>query len=183
MNLRKDALCAAAELVLSVESYARKCPGLVATVGELAVEPGASNVIPGSVRLSLDVRHSHDAVREKACAKIHALARKIGLKRGIAIQKRTIQETKSVVCNRSLRRLLEKAVGKNQRKTILLPSGAGHDAAAMSAAAPVAMLFVRCKAGISHHPAESASTQDIQVAISVMNDFLQLCSATFASRA
>jgi len=183
MSLRKDALCAAAEFVLAVESYARSRSGLVATVGELNVESAASNVIPGSVTLSVDVRHANDAARAKACAKIHALARQIGLKRGVTVQKKPVQQTKAVACDPSLISLLNKSVHKHQPQTLLLPSGAGHDAAAMAAVAPVAMLFVRCKHGISHHPAESASTKDIQVAISVMNNFLQLCGEHFAGAA
>ena len=183
MSLRKDALCAAAEFVLGVESYARSRSGLVATVGELNVESAASNVIPGSVTLSVDVRHANDAARAKACAKIHALARQIGLKRGVTVQKKPVQQTKAVACDPSLISLLNKSVHKHQPQTLLLPSGAGHDAAAMAAVAPVAMLFVRCKHGISHHPAESASTKDIQVAISVMNNFLQLCGEHFVGAA
>lgn len=183
MSLRKDALCAGAEFVLAVEEYAKSCLGLVATVGQLTVLPGASNVIPGSVSLSLDVRHGKDAVRESACRKIHAHAEKIGAKRGVSVRKKPVQETQAVACDRRLVAMLEKAVSSRQGKSVLLPSGAGHDAAAMSAITPVATLFVRCKGGVSHHPDESASVKDIGVAISVMNDFIRLCGERFAGAA
>ena len=176
MNLRHDALCAAAEFVLAVESFAKGCPGLVATVGQTTVEPGASNVIPGSVTLSLDLRHGKDRVREEAFKKIHTRAVQIAKKRGVRVEKKIIQQTKAVECDSEFVKMLGQAMKKHQPKSALLPSGAGHDAAAMSAITPVGMLFVRCKGGISHHPDEFASVKDIGVAISVMNDFIQLCA-------
>ena len=174
-------LCAGADFVLAVESYAKGCSGLVATVGQLAVEPGASNVIPGSVILSLDVRHDQDRARDEACRKIHAKAQAIAKKRGVRVERKIIQATKAVECDPGFVKMLERAVKKHQRKSVLLPSGAGHDAAAMAAITPVGMLFVRCKGGISHHPDEFASEKDIRVAIAVMNDFIQLCAKRFGN--
>jgi allantoate deiminase len=74
MNLRHDALCAASEFVLAVEAFAQRHGDLVATVGEVAVSPGASNVIPGQAHLSLDVRHANDAVRQRACHELKTRA-------------------------------------------------------------------------------------------------------------
>jgi allantoate deiminase len=172
MNLRSDALCAAAEFILSVEAFAKKCAGLVATVGRIEALPGATNVIPGEVNLTLDVRHADDKVRDKACAKLLEIARRGAAKRGVRIKWEQVHSAPSVRCDGNLSAILERAVKQRQGKSIVLPSGAGHDAAAMSAIAPVAMLFVRCKGGISHHPAESASEKDVRVAIEVMNDFI-----------
>ena len=174
MDLRADALCAAAEFVLAVEAYARNCAGLVATVGRLSALPGSSNVIPGEVSLSLDIRHTDDAVRGTACAKLQDLATSIGKKRGIKITDSVVQEAGTVVCDRHLTETLEHAVSRHQSKSLSLAGGAGHDAAAMAAITPVAMLFVRCKGGISHHPEESASLEDVRVVIDVTNDFLKL---------
>ena len=176
MNLRCDALCAAAEFVLAVEALGKKCGGLVATVGEIAALPGASNVIPGETRLSLDVRHPDDAVRVRACEELKQRAEKIAAERKVSLKWETVHQTAAVVCNRQLTLLLENAVKRQQKEAPLLASGAGHDAAAMAAICPVAMLFVRCKGGVSHNPAESASEADVRAAIAVMNDFLQSLS-------
>ena len=83
-----------------------------------------------------------------------------------------VHETQAVVCDRRLTTVMENVVKRHQKGAPLLASGAGHDAAAMAAICPVAMLFVRCKGGISHHPAESASEADVRVAVGVMNDFV-----------
>jgi len=176
MNLRRDALCAAAEFVLAVEALAQNRGGLVATVGEIAALPGASNVIPGEARLSLDVRHPDDAVRSKAGEELRQRAQEIAAERGVTVKWETVHRTAAVVCDRRLTLLLENAVKRQQKEAPLLASGAGHDAAALAAICPVAMLFVRCKGGISHSPAESATEADVAVAIGVMNDFLKTLS-------
>jgi allantoate deiminase len=173
MELRRDALCAAAEFTLAVETLAKRTKGLVATVGMLNVLPGATNVIPGQATLTVDVRHPSDSVRRRAEARLRALATRIGRVRGVAVKLSRVHEASSVVCNRRLSSLLEQSVKRQQGKTMRLPSGAGHDAAAMAAIAPIAMLFVRCKGGISHHPAESVKRNDVEVAISVMRDFIE----------
>jgi allantoate deiminase len=173
MNLRSDALCAAAEFILSVEAFAKKCAGLVATVGRIEALPGATNVILGEVNLTLDVRHADDKVRDKACTKLFEFGRRGAAKRGVRIKWEQVHAAPSVGCDGNLSAILERAVKQRQGKSILLPSGAGHDAAAMAAIAPVAMLFVRCKGGISHHPAESASEKDVGMAIEVVSDFIE----------
>lgn len=176
MNLRRDALAAAAEFVLAVESVAQNRGGLVATVGEITALPGASNVIPSEARLSLDVRHPDDAVRTKATEELKQRAEEIAAERGLTVKWEMVHQTSAVVCDRHLTLPLETAAKRQQREVPLLTSGAGHDAAEMSAICPVAMLFVRCKGGISHNPAESASEADVRVAIDVMNDFLKQLS-------
>lgn len=172
MKLRKDALCAAAEFVLAVEDLAQQRGGLVATVGEIVARPGATNVIPGEARLSLDVRHPDDAVREAATATLAQRANEIAAARGVSVNWEASHENRAVICERHFTTLMEQAVKRHQREAPLLASGAGHDAAALAAICPVTMLFVRCKGGISHNPAESATQADIAVAIAVLNDFL-----------
>lgn len=176
MTLRRDALCAAAEFVLAVETLAQGRGGLVATVGEIAAMPGATNVIPGEAKLSLDVRHPDDGVRVRACADLKKRAEEIATARGVFMKWQVAHESSAVICNRSFTSLMESAVKRHQKDAPLLASGAGHDAAAMAAICPVAMLFVRCKGGISHNPAESATEADVGVAIDVMDDFLKLLS-------
>jgi allantoate deiminase len=176
MNLRRDALCAAAEFVLGVEAVAEARGGLVATVGEITARPGASNVIPGEVRLSLDVRHPDDTARVRAGEELKQRAHAIAAERGVKLDWEFVHQTSAVVCERQLTRRLEAAVKRHQPEALLLTSGAGHDAAALAALCPVAMLFVRCRGGISHNPAESASEADVRVALAVMNDFLEYFS-------
>src|SRR5262249_39346844 len=93
-------------------------------------------------------------------------------KRGVRIKWEQVHAAPSVRCDGYLSGILERAVKQRQGKSIVLPSGAGHDAVAMVAITPVAMLFVRCQGGISHHPAETGSEKDVRVAIDVVNDFI-----------
>ena len=179
MNLRRDALCAAAEFVSAVEALGRSERGLVATVGELEVVPGVSNVIPGEVRLSLDVRHAEDARRRAACAELRKCGRTIAAERKLRFQWQAVSEAPAVQCDWQLSVLLGEAVNRYQARAVLLPSGAGHDVAALAAITPVTMLFVRCKDGLSHHPAERASKEDVRVAISVLSDFLEGVTRSF----
>jgi allantoate deiminase len=172
MSLRQDALCAAAEFILAVEQLARKSPGLVATVGEILVQPGASNVIPGEVRLTLDVRHAKDAARRKACDRLRRAALAIGRRRAVKVSLESVHEAAAVTCSPAFSAQLAAALKAEQKKILYLPSGAGHDAAVMARITPVAMLFVRCKGGISHHPDESVTVKDIGVALRVLCDFI-----------
>jgi allantoate deiminase len=178
MAARRDALCAAAEFILAVERYARVKSGLVATVGQVQAEPNASNVIPGAVTLTLDVRHQSDAVRRASVSRLGRMARQVGARRGVRVTSLSVQETPAVPCSPWLSRLLQRAAGERQRRTLRLPSGAGHDAAVLARITPAAMLFVRCKDGISHHPAESVKVQDVRVALAVLGDFLNLLAST-----
>lgn len=172
MDMRQDALCAAAELVLAVEKYARKTTDLVATVGQIKAEPGASNVIPGEVNLTLDVRHQKDSVRRAACFALQKIAQKIAGARKAKISWQLVQQTDSIPCAAQLSALLKQAVRKHQSRAVELPSGAGHDAVIMAGIAPAAMLFIRCKDGVSHHPDESTRLEDVETALAVMNDFV-----------
>ena len=177
MNRRKDALAAAAEFVLVVEAEARATDGMVATVGQLAVSPGAANVVPGEATLSLDVRHADDAVRLEHVKGMLQVAHDIATRRGVSVASEPIAENESVPGSPRLTSLLAKAVQSLGHPTVKLPSGAGHDAVVMAGLTDVAMLFVRCKGGISHHPAESVAEEDVAVAIDVLARFLELLAA------
>jgi allantoate deiminase len=174
MNLRRDALTAAAQFILLVESCGRDFPGLVATVGQIEAKPGAVNVIPGEVVLSVDVRHQLDNNRTAASARLQQAAYDIASKRGVEMDWEVVHEAQSVPCSRELTNVLAKAARQHLMQVTELPSGAGHDAAALGDITPVAMLFVRCKGGISHHPDESVDKDDVAVAIAVLTDFLLL---------
>jgi hydantoinase/carbamoylase family amidase len=170
---RRDALVAAAEFVLAVEAEASH-HDLVATVGQLNVYPGASNVIPGEATLSLDVRHPDENVRVGMTREILQRADEIAARRGVAATAQLLSENSSVPCSASLQSLLAKAIEAEGLTPAHLASGAGHDAVPMSALTGVAMLFVRCKGGISHNPAESVTVEDAAVSIDVLSRFLEL---------
>ena len=176
MALRRDALCAAAEFILAVE----RC-GVTATVGQIEAQPGASNVIPGGVVLSVDVRHLADARRSAAVKALQKQLATIARLRGVRVKWWPVQETASVACDPESVKIWEAVVDSVQGKALTLPSGAGHDAAALAAICPVSMLFVRCQGGISHHPAESVKTADVADAIAALHQFI-LALAEPASR-
>ena len=174
MRLRRDALCAAAEFVTALEAMARDQDGVVATVGNVDVEPGARNVIPGRVVLSLDVRHPSDSVRESVLARLRERADAIASARDVEFEWRVGKGTRTVATSSALTELLAEAVAASGHSVVRLPSGAGHDAAMVSTIAPIAMLFVRCAGGISHNPDESVTVDDVAAAIDATTRFLEL---------
>ena len=180
MDGRRDALCAAAELVLAVERTARQYEGMVGTVGRLTPHPGAGNVIAASVALSIDLRHQENAVRRGACDQLRSVAREIGTRRGVEVSWTTTQESAAVPTDPRLSELLCRSVAGAGIEVTQLPSGAGHDAAEVAAIAPIAMLFVRCAGGISHNPAESVQESDVAVAIDVLESFVRSLAAEMA---
>jgi allantoate deiminase len=173
MDLRYDALCAAAEFILAAETTAKTVPGLVATVGEIKAEPGASNVIPGEVTLSLDVRHLDNNVRETARNRLRQKANEIAMRRELTVDWNVIQQTEPITCDEGLSALLASAIQAAGYPVERMPSGAGHDAVALQPITPVSMLFVRCAKGISHNPAESVEVEDVAVAIEVIDYLIE----------
>ena len=173
MELRHDALSAAAEVVLAAEALARETEALVATVGRITALPGASNVIPGAAELSLDVRHPDDAARAAAVASLREQAERAGEVRGVGVEWEERLDQPAVGCDAALSERLAQAVEAAGVRPSRLPSGAGHDAAVMAAIAPVAMLFVRCAGGVSHHPDESVAEADVALAVDALAAFVE----------
>jgi allantoate deiminase len=161
MALRRDALAAAAECVLAVERIATSMRDIVGTVGRLEALPGAMNVIPGKVRFSLDVRAPTDAQRHAAVAAIRAECDAIARRRGIAVTTTPLWEAKTSPCDPDMQRQIAAAIAEEGGRVHHLPSGAGHDGMALIEIAPIGMLFVRCKGGISHNPAEAVTLDDV----------------------
>jgi len=174
MDGRKDALAAAAELVLEVERLARSIAGLRATVGALDVEPGASNVVPARARFSIDVRHASDAVRAAAVAELVARAQALADRRGVVFQMEEEENHAAVAADPFLSGLLAEAFAATGHVPHRLVSGAGHDAGVMARAAPMAMLFVRSPGGVSHHPDERVLAEDVATSLAVLVHFLDL---------
>ena len=182
MRLRHDALAGAAEFVLAAEAIARGTPGLVATVGAIRLAPGADNVIPGEAILSLDLRHARDAVRHAALDRLTMRAEGIARRRGLRSMWQQTQNHDAVTFSSELSAQLRASVRAVQKRSISLVSGAGHDAVVLSRTTNVAMLFVRCRGGVSHHPREYVSPADLGIASNVLIDFIERLAARHASQ-
>ena len=171
MDLRRDAVAAAAEMILAVEARAKAEPDLVATVGRLEVEPGAVNVIPGLARFSLDLRAPRDEWRRKAVSDIHAACVAVALRRGVEAVFLPVHEAPAYVCDARIVGGFDRALAALGQPAFHLPSGAAHDTMVMGQMVPAGMLFVRCAGGISHNPAESITGEDCQLALAALTRF------------
>jgi allantoate deiminase len=173
MNLRHDALTAAAEMALAIEERARGEPDLVATVGRLEAQPGAVNVIPGRVQFSIDLRAPSDQNRVAAVADVEARISGIAAARGVRASVAKSHEARAYACDASIIAGLKKAVETVGVPPRLLPSGAGHDTMAMGKLCPAGMLFVRCKGGVSHNPLESITVEDCAIGLKALIQFVR----------
>jgi allantoate deiminase len=174
MNLRFDALCAASEFILEVEKTGKTYQDkLVATVGKLNVSSNTSNVIPELVCHSLDIRSADSEFLNEVKALLQNKAEQIAEKRNIGLKWKNMQTNPAVQCDNYLKELLRKSIKKvGINNAIEIPSGAGHDAVMISRVAPISMLFVRCRDGVSHNPEEYASPEDVEVSLRVSDDFI-----------
>lgn len=172
MALRRDALTTAARLILETEAYARAHPPLLATVGKMEVLPGAGNVIPGEVHFTLDVRSPDNAARRAALGHLEAHGAALAAEHGQTWHWEVKQNHDAVAFDPGMIALLAKSVAAQQPEVPQLFSGAGHDAAVMAEVCPAAMLFVRCREGLSHHPDEYASPADLAAALEATVRFM-----------
>lgn len=172
MRLRRDTAPAVAEMVLACEDAARSTEGLLATVGKMDVRPGAPNVVAGTGIAFLDVRHADDRIRAEAVASLRQTAEAIGARRGLEMDWDVRLDNPAVAVDDDLTARLEAAAAARGLSAPRLPSGAGHDAVAMAALCPVAMLFVRCAGGLSHHPDEDVAAEDAEAALDVLYDMV-----------
>jgi allantoate deiminase len=173
MDARRDAVAGAAEWILSVEHDARSTAGLVATVGRIDPSPNATNVIAGTCRASLDVRHAHDGIRTDAVARLVEAARRIASTRGLAVSSEARLNQPAVVMSPAMTAGLERAVERSGLPVHRMPSGAGHDAMIVASRMPAAMLFLRSPGGISHHPDESVLEGDVAAALEAGGRFFE----------
>jgi allantoate deiminase len=172
MALRRDALAAAAECIVMVERVVKNVPELVGTVGRIEAKPGAINVIPGEAQFTVDLRAPLDPLRQEALAKVKSEIARIAAERRVEARIESLQDFGSSACAPWLMRQLERAVEARGVRMRRLPSGAGHDGMAIKAIADIAMLFVRCKGGVSHNPAESITEEDAAIGAAVLFDFI-----------
>jgi allantoate deiminase len=168
MTMRRDALACVAEMIGIVERAGSTRTDTVATVGVAQLQPGAINVIPARVDFTLDARSPDDAVRQAMVEDIITECRAAAQRRGVGFTIEPFMESPATPMDKGLIGELENAVRGIGVEPLHLSSGAGHDAVAMAHLCPSAMLFVRCKGGISHNPAESITVEDADAAARVL---------------
>jgi allantoate deiminase len=173
MNLRRDALAAASECILAIEARCGREPELVGTVGKIEASPGATNVIPGLVRFTIDLRAPSDDQRRRATADVEQAIRSICARRSVDVDIRPTHEGKTAACAEWLQRQIGRAIEAEGLEARRLPSGAGHDGMALVDLVDIGMLFVRCKAGISHNPLEAITVADAELSARVFLRFIE----------
>jgi allantoate deiminase len=173
MRLRHDALAGAAEWICAVEREALATPDLVATVGRVEAQPGAVNVIPGVVKLTLDIRHQNDEIRRHKATDLLQCADSIAKRRGLRVNSQLLLEQAAVAMDPHLTNTLARAVEQSGQVPHRIPSGAGHDAMIVARRMPATMLFLRCPGGLSHHPDESVLIEDVAAALAAGLKFLE----------
>ena len=184
MDLRFDAMAGAAEWITIVERTAKNTAGLVATVGSVETKPGATNVIACEARLTLDVRHGSDQVRQSAVARLIHEAEEICRRRGLSVHSKTRMDQPAIAMDPVLTEQVETAIRKSGCEPVRMVSGAGHDAMILADKVPSSMIFLRTPGGISHDPAEFVSVDDVAKAIECGLYLLEQFAAlpTFQSR-
>src|ERR1700755_311738 len=166
---RGPALTGAAECIVAIEELCRTDPdGLVGTVGYINAMPGATNVIPGRVSFTIDMRAASDAHRKMAVPDVVRQIEKIAKRRELALQLDVTHENRTVPCAPWLKAQIAEAIAAEGFAAFELASGAGHDGMAMIDVADVGMIFVRCRGGISHHPDEHVELADADAGARVL---------------
>jgi allantoate deiminase len=169
MELRRDALAGAAECISRIEELCLTDEGgLVGTVGYIHATPGATNVIPGEAHFTIDLRAPTDVHRKRAVSDIVRQIEAIAKRRNLELQLDVTHENRTVPCAPWLKTQVAGAVAAEGYPVFELPSGAGHDGMAMVDIADVAMVFVRCRGGISHHPDEHVEVGDADAGARVL---------------
>lgn len=164
MNMRYDALAAAAEIILEVERIARLDTGhrIVATVGMIQSEPNVMNVIPGRVELRVDVRSANGDAKREAVASMQDAMREICTERGIGIEINTLTDESPVEFSQEIVDVIARVCAAQNLDAMKMPSGAGHDAAHVARVAPAGMIFIPSREGISHDPREFSAIEEIE---------------------
>lgn len=178
MNLRHDALCGAAKIILGIEEIAsmQEEPPVVGTVGVVEVTPGAMNVIPGGVKLGVDIRSISKVARNSVVTLVKEFIDITAGKRGLSYTIEPIAQDHPVAMHPAMIREIEEAVKSVGVEYMTMPSGAGHDAMHWAEAVPTGMIFIPCRDGISHNPAEFAEMDDIVTGAEVLDKVLRKLS-------
>ena len=178
MNLRHDALCGASKIILGIEEIAsmQEEPPVVGTVGVVEVTPGAMNVIPGAVKLGVDIRSISKVARNSIITLVKEFIDITTEKRGLSYTIEPIAQDHPVAMHPAMIREIEEAVKSVGVEYMTMPSGAGHDAMHWAEAVPTGMIFIPCRDGISHNPAEFAEMDDIVTGAEVLDKVIRKLS-------
>ena len=178
MNLRHDALCGASKIILGIEEIAamQEEPPVVGTVGIVEVTPGAMNVIPGVVKLGVDIRSISEAARNSVVTLVKEFIDVTAEKRGLSYTIEPVAQDHPVAMHPAMIREIEEVVTSLGVEYMALPSGAGHDAMHWADDVPTGMIFIPCLDGISHNPAEFAEMDDIVMGAEVLDNVLRKLS-------
>jgi len=182
MAARRDALVAAARVVLSVHDLATAGPADVATVGRLDTKPGVPNVVPGDVVLSVDIRALAEASGDSAIERLRTQLAEIARETETTIELDVSPPTRAVLTDPDLRSMVIESAERRGLGCIELPSGAGHDASHLASLGPMAMIFVPSIAGISHNAAETTPPEDLVAGAQVLLDVIRRADNTRADR-
>jgi N-carbamoyl-L-amino-acid hydrolase len=171
---RKDALCAAAELILSVEkrTLATGAIDTVATVGTCAVHPGAVNSVPSRVVLQLDIRDTNPDRRESVMQDIRRDCEDLRQRRKVTITEELVNADAPAQSSPHIVQLMEETCSSQGIPYKKMVSRAYHDSLFMAALAPMAMLFIPCRNGVSHRPDEYAKPEDIALGTTILAQVL-----------
>ncbi|MEC7764843.1 MAG: M20 family metallo-hydrolase [Pseudomonadota bacterium] len=172
MRARADALVGAADLITLAHHLGREEAELRVTVGQLDIAPNVVNAVPNEARLTLEIRSPSDDQREAAGQLLTHRAREIADKWSLDLEMRRTYLQRAQPCDVTMRAGLVDAVMAGGGAGVELASGATHDASAMSDLCPIAMLFLRCRDGVSHVPEEHAAPEDMGRAVEAMAHFL-----------
>ncbi len=168
MGFRRDALAAAAEMIVAIERLGASQGNLVATVGRVDARPGAPNVIPGRAEFTVDMRSPSDAVRHLAQRELLALLRDIATRRRVEMETKIYQEIPATALDARITEAVRESLAACGMEVLELSSGAGHDAMMMAKLCPSGMIFLRCKDGISHNPAELITVEDADIGVRLL---------------
>ena len=168
MDKRKDALQAAARIVLETRKLGVKHMPGVATVGMLKVSPGAVNVIPGKVEMSVEIRHLSTQTIEQMVEEASCYVQAICAEEGLQVEVRRIKSSQPSLTDEGLKAVLIRQAEQQGYRHLALPSGAGHDAQNLASIMPIGMLFVPSLGGISHSPLEDSRHEDIEATVNVL---------------
>jgi len=173
MEMRKDALVAAAMLIEFIENTCRKFSSMakgrvVGTVGAVKIEPGVINAVPGKTELLVDIRAITARAKDRVARLVKTQAQQLAAKRGIAVEVLTIREEDPVPLDNRLLRLTKTICDEKKIDYEIMPSGAGHDAMQMAKITPAGMIFIPSQRGISHNPLEWTDPDDIGLGTQIL---------------
>jgi allantoate deiminase len=173
MAMRRDALAGAAECIVAIERQCRNDVDLFGTVGIIRAEPGAGNVIPGRSTFTVDMRSASDEHRRQAVSLAVRTIEGIAKDRGLVPQIDVTHEQGRTPCADWLQAQVSAAIARQGYRMLSLPSGAGHDGMAIAGITDIGMIFVRCRGGVSHHPDEHVTLEDVTSGANLLLDVIE----------